>query len=127
MMNKYTTHGSWDHHCSFSSLSKVETLKEMNLMTVIGNEHLTRSKVLFVTLGTAFAHSLVDSDNEIVANCHKQPMRLFSKKILSIPEIVDSLVSTAFLACRVLNPKLQVGMNMYNVCMYGNCYLLSNV
>jgi hypothetical protein len=44
---------------------------------------------LIITFGTAFIYKL-KSNNEIVANCHKQPSYNFTKELLTVEEIIVS-------------------------------------
>ncbi len=46
-----------------------------------------RPKTLILTFGTAFVY-LNNQHNEVVANCHKIPQKNFTKKMLSVDEIV---------------------------------------
>lgn len=48
------------------------------------------SKVVFITLGTAWVH-VHKSSGRIVTNCHKQPANLFQKRLLTVEEISNSL------------------------------------
>src|SRR5690606_19564315 len=47
---------------------------------------------VLITLGTSWVYQL-NSNNEIVANCHKVPQKEFTKQLLSIAEIEESLQS----------------------------------
>lgn len=49
---------------------------------------LLEAQALFVTFGTARAYFLEGEDNP-VANCHKRPARIFTRRRLEISEIVD--------------------------------------
>ena len=51
---------------------------------------LKEVEVVFITLGTAYAYFLKESQIP-VANCHKIPNTNFEKKLISISEIVESL------------------------------------
>lgn len=103
------TYHSWGHHSSYSSLSVPSMLKRMNDDIIAAHNNLVSAKVLFITLGTSRVHVLKGA-NRVVSNCHKQPSILFEKKQLSVPQIVQSL-REAIIACKVLNPRLQVGGN----------------
>jgi hypothetical protein len=56
------------------------------------NEFLLQTDTLIITFGTAFVYKL-KSNNEIVANCHKQPAANFTKELLTVEEIVTSFES----------------------------------
>lgn len=47
---------------------------------------------IFITLGTAWVYEL-EATNQVVANCHKQPQQLFTKRLLSMSEITTALHS----------------------------------
>ncbi len=50
-------------------------------------EMFDRGEVVFVTFGTSWCYYL--EDGRLVANCHKQPAKLFTRRRLTITEIVD--------------------------------------
>jgi hypothetical protein len=78
---------SWDHHGSFAATSVTDSLNVINTRFIQGCEALAHCDVLVITFGTAltYEHSKTGA---IVANCHKQPSSLFSRRMLSIEEIV---------------------------------------
>jgi hypothetical protein len=78
---------SWDHHGRFSAASKEECLKTINAGFEEGGEAVKHCDVLILTFGTAFVYQLTEN-GKIVANCHKQPDGLFTRKLLSVEEIV---------------------------------------
>jgi hypothetical protein len=67
--------------------------------------HLIKANHLFVTFGSAWAYRLV-SDEEIVANCHKQNAQLFQKENTPVSEIVRSW-SNVLDILKKENPKLK--------------------
>jgi hypothetical protein len=77
---------SWDHHSRFSGASKEECLGNINEKFSEGIESLRTLDVLILTFGTAFVYQLTEN-GRIVANCHKQPDSLFTRKLLSVEEI----------------------------------------
>lgn len=92
---------SWDHHGSFAGTSVTECLDSINARFQQGCEVLAHCDVLVITLGTAIAY-VHSKTGAIVANCHKQPSSLFSRRMLSIEEIVAdwSAVLTRLFAAR---------------------------
>lgn len=94
---------SWLHHSSFSSSSYTALIESINAKNVQAHSFIKQSKVLFLTLGTAFIHELI-IDGTVVANCHKQPAKLFKKRLLTVADIVTALGS----AIAATNPLLQV-------------------
>ncbi|MCF6242408.1 MAG: GSCFA domain-containing protein [Bacteroidales bacterium] len=80
---------SYQHHGSFSSPEPEKILEKINLQTHSAHNFLSKTKVLFITFGTAWFYRLKET-NEIVANCHKQPSKLFDRELLTVSEIVES-------------------------------------
>eukprot|EP00597_Dinobryon_sp_UTEXLB2267_P005805 CAMPEP_0170066482 /NCGR_PEP_ID=MMETSP0019_2-20121128/6165_1 /TAXON_ID=98059 /ORGANISM="Dinobryon sp., Strain UTEXLB2267" /LENGTH=236 /DNA_ID=CAMNT_0010273587 /DNA_START=323 /DNA_END=1033 /DNA_ORIENTATION=+ len=72
------------------------------------NDFLTSSKksVIFITLGTTKVHILKENGC-VVANCHKQPGKLFETKVLSLSTIIESL-RHAISVCKALNKDIQI-------------------
>lgn len=81
-------------------------------------EHTIREKIseahrflkaadwLFITYGTAWVYERNDS-REIVANCHKMPARLFTKRLLTCEEIVSSF-RMLYSILKTENPDLRI-------------------
>ena len=67
---------SWHHHSSFSSTDPHKVLSSINSSLDDAHSNLTTCKAVFITLGSARIHSLVNNMNEnesyVVANCHKR-------------------------------------------------------
>ena len=79
---------NYDFHSSLSHDDANVALAQMSNAVMRGAEALTVANVVIITFGTAFVYRLNDSD-EVVANCHKQPQRLFSREMLSAEDIVQ--------------------------------------
>ena len=60
----------------------------------------------FLTLGTAWVY-IYNSTDRIVANCHKLPQQHFSKRLLSMEEIGESLTRIAQLL-KQINPSIHL-------------------
>ena len=106
-----TIYHSWLHHTSFSRLTREAVVNNINAVNRDAQQHFTHTSVVFITLGTAFVHSLVATDGGfgagVVANCHKQPSSLFRKSLLTVSDVVaalDAAISTAAAS----NPRIQV-------------------
>lgn len=69
-------------------------------------QYLVEANTLIITLGTAFVYKL-KSNNEIVANCHKQPTSEFSKELLKMEEIVSSFANLRD-QLKINNSKLRI-------------------
>ena len=80
---------SLKHHSSFNALTKDETLSKINEAIKQSSKYYNSGDYLFITFGTAWVYTLIET-NEIVANCHKIPNKQFTKRLLTVKEIVDS-------------------------------------
>lgn len=79
---------NYNFHSSFSHTDAQTALAQMREALRRGAEALHTSKVVIITFGTAFVYRLIEN-TEVVANCHKQPQKLFTREMLSIKEIVE--------------------------------------
>jgi len=73
-------------HSSFTGLSKDELQLKINAQLTTTNDFLRTTKWLMVTLGTAFAYQLNDTE-QFIANCQKLPAKNFTKKLKSVEEL----------------------------------------
>lgn len=80
---------SYDFHSSFSSPSHEQAIASMQEALTHGAKALKEADTVIITFGTAWVYRLC-SNGEVVANCHKQPHKLFSRELLSVEEIVKS-------------------------------------
>ncbi|WP_233884533.1 GSCFA domain-containing protein [Tenacibaculum piscium] len=100
---------SWhcfDAHSSVSSLDKNEVLENLNTASSATFTQLKNASHLIITLGTSWIYREISSDT-IVANCHKIPQKNFTKKILSIAEITESL-SEIITLTKSVNPDIAI-------------------
>ncbi len=95
----------WDFHSSLSQPTSLEALGKINNQINTGHHFLKDANWLIITFGSAFIYQL--SNAEIVANCHKAPADLFTKKMLSIDDVVNSY-TTLISRIRVFNPGLKI-------------------
>ena len=79
---------NYDFHSSLSHIDADVALAQMSDAVMRGAEALAEAKVVIITFGTAFVYRLNDS-GEVVANCHKQPQRLFTREMLSAEDIAQ--------------------------------------
>ena len=97
---------SFDLHGRFRKAEKEaflnQTQKAMNQL----NQYLIDTDWLILTFGTAFVFRK-KSDGQIVANCHKFPGSLFSRDLLKVEEITQSL-QKVFDSLLSKNPQLQI-------------------
>ena len=78
---------SYHHHGKFSQATSEETLSGINRAYSEAIEMLPRCQRLIITFGTAYLYKLREN-NEVVANCHKQPAALFERTKMSVEEVV---------------------------------------
>lgn len=95
----------FDAHSDLSHTSKETLLQNLNTILRETHECIGKSTHICITLGTAWVYRSKTSGN-VVANCHKVPQREFSKELLSIEVIVESLTSIID-AIKTINPTVQ--------------------
>ena len=94
------------HHGDFSSASDGDTLNAINERIVRAHDDIFHTDCLLLTFGTAWVYEQ-KSTGRIVGNCHKQPEKEFTRRRLTVDEIVaDYTLLLAELLAR--NPKLKV-------------------
>ena len=74
------------HHGSFSSVDKVEMMARCQQSRAELQQALHEATTVIVTFGTAWVYEM---DGEVVANCHKLPANRFTRRCLTVNEIVD--------------------------------------
>lgn len=95
----------WFHyafHGSFSAPTAEEALLRMNTARRVGAEALRRADVVLITFGTAWVY---EREGSVVANCHRQPATEFTRRRLSVEEIVacyEELLRTDLAGKRVI-------------------------
>ena len=80
----------WYHfgfHGNFSAPTAEEALARMNAARRAGAEALRTADRVILTFGTAWVY---ERDGEVVANCHRRPAAEFSRRRLSVEEIVKT-------------------------------------
>ncbi len=82
---------SWNHHSNYSDFNKGNALNKINTHLESAKKGTSNLCHLHLTFATAWVYEL-KSTNEIVANCHKIPSSNFVKKLLTVEEIIDSIV-----------------------------------
>lgn len=78
-------------HTALSRSDKNTMLNELNDKFEYARDHLLRSKLVILTLGTAYVYSLVEG-GAVVANCHKMPASTFTRRKLNVTEISSVLI-----------------------------------
>lgn len=88
-LQREEVHYNYTLHSSFSSLKKEALAQQIQTGINRAHHYITKTDVLMITYGTTWVYERKDT-GEIVANCHKQPSTLFTKRLLSQQEIADS-------------------------------------
>lgn len=79
---------SYDFHSSLSHVEHDTALQQMQDAINLGHRSLQEADVVVITFGTAMVYTLKEQQ-QVVANCHKQPQQLFSRSMLSVDDIVQ--------------------------------------
>jgi hypothetical protein len=79
-------------HSELSNSNKEVFLKELNDLIESTHFQIIKSTHLIITLGTSWVYRTIET-NEIVANCHKVPQKKFTKELLSVEVVEESLQS----------------------------------
>lgn len=77
-------------HSELSNSDKNTFLNSLNEIIDATHQQLNDSTHIIITLGTSWVYRNIES-NEIVANCHKVPQKQFTKELLTIHQIKESL------------------------------------
>lgn len=98
---------SYMHHGSFSTAEADTTLHAINDSYEKAAHLLPHCQRLIVTWGTAYVYKLKEN-GKTVANCHKQPEKIFERSRMGVDEIVErweaitKLLQTYAPQCRIL-------------------------
>lgn len=104
----FETNGLWNHwdfHSKLSCTQKDESTIRMNHQIADGHRFLKNADWLIITLGSAFVYAL--KTHQIVANCHKLPASIFTKRMLNTEEIILSF-NVVMDKLRLLNPGIKI-------------------
>lgn len=97
---------SWDTSGKIFGYSEEEIIKQYTRIQGKFRESLLKSKVLFITLGTAFGYDLI-TEEYVVANCHKQPSTIFNKRLYSVNQMLEEWIDIINVL-KDLNPVLEI-------------------
>ena len=92
----------YEVHSELSNPDKEEFLKFLNLSIFQSFNLLNQTTHLTITYGTSWVYRNIKS-NEIVANCHKVPQNHFTKELLSI-EIIEQSIKNTIGLIKEINP-----------------------
>jgi hypothetical protein len=82
----------FDAHSKLSALVKKDVLLQLNNAIASTNTALKEATHLVITLGTSWIYRYTATNN-IVANCHKVPQKKFTKELLSVQEVTETLAA----------------------------------
>ena len=97
---------SFDVHSDCSNSNKEELIANLNVILKSTHQKISEATHIIITYGTSWVYRNIES-KLIVANCHKVPQKQFSKEILSIETIENSIKNTISLIQKV-NPKAKI-------------------
>ena len=97
---------SFDVHSDWSNSNKEELIANLNVILKSTHQQISEATHIIITYGTSWVYRNIES-KLIVANCHKVPQKQFSKEILSIETIENSIKNTISLIQKV-NPKAKI-------------------
>jgi hypothetical protein len=80
----------YDVHSELSNSDKSFFLNSLNDLINTTHQQLNDSTHIIITLGTSWVYRNIES-NEIVANCHKVSQKQFTKELLPINQMEESL------------------------------------
>ena len=95
-----------DFHSSFLGKNKSSLIEKLEESKQKATALLAESSHVFITLGTAWVYELKE-DEKTVANCHKLPGNLFTKKLLSI-EMIFADIQKTVQHIKEMNPQCDV-------------------
>ncbi|GGE95683.1 hypothetical protein GCM10011518_01240 [Flavobacterium limi] len=94
----------FDVHSDLSNSDRKELLETLNKAITETHKWLKETTHIIITYGTSWVYRNTESD-QIVANCHKVPQKQFTKELLSVNVIQESIQNTIELI-RNLNPNI---------------------
>jgi lysophospholipase L1-like esterase len=80
-------------HSDLSHSNASELLTNLNQILVETKKQLQEATHVIITYGTSWVYRNIDK-NVIVANCHKVPQKQFTKELLSVKTIQESIENT---------------------------------
>jgi hypothetical protein len=97
---------SYGFHSSVNAPSREQLVAKISSIYSTTRESLTQADFIFLSFGTAFVHHL-NAGVKAVANCHKQPAQLFTKKLITYEELISSC-SELFSKIRAANKNVRI-------------------
>ena len=97
---------SFSHHSCFSGTDPDKVITKINSRMEQSSIFLKTANLLIITFGTAYVYRL-QSNGNVVSNCHKLPAKLFTYKRLTIEEIVHEW-NSLIVRLKTFNPSLRI-------------------
>ncbi|RZJ28477.1 MAG: GSCFA domain-containing protein [Flavobacterium sp.] len=97
---------SFDAHSDISNPDKETVIKNLNNAISSTSQKIQSATHVIITLGTAWVYRNIESGN-LVANCHKVPQKSFSKELLSVESISESLTNIIAMLTAA-NPEVKI-------------------
>jgi len=85
---------TFSHNTTFWQPTEEALLEKINARLLVAHEHFKAARWVMVSLGTSWVYRSIETQ-EVVANCHKLPARLFDRICLSVPTSVAVLSGLA--------------------------------
>ena len=95
-----------DYHGSVTAATKAEAMSTAHMIHENTEAYLQQSSLLILTLGTAFAYEDTES-GKIVSNCHRLPAARFTRRLLSLEEMIASF-NVFFEQLKKINNKIKI-------------------
>ncbi len=96
------------HNETFSSPDRDETLQQINERIHLAHRQIREVSCLLITFGSAWVYEQIsEGKQQVVGNCHKLPEQSFTRRCLSIEEIVHEYSERLPELWRY-NPSLQI-------------------
>jgi hypothetical protein len=92
----------YEVHSELSNPNKEEFLATLNDLINSTIEQFNSSTHIIITLGTSWVYRNIES-NEVVANCHKVPQKQFTKELLSV-EVIEQSLQNIISLVHAINP-----------------------
>ncbi|WP_405412974.1 GSCFA domain-containing protein [Maribacter sp. Asnod1-A12] len=105
VFNKNEQWHSFDAHSCLSNPSKEKIIDDLNEAVQNTTTQLKKASHIIITLGTTWVYRNSASE-KVVANCHKVPQANFTKELLNVDDVKESLERTIEMV-RSVNPAAQ--------------------
>lgn len=109
-VEKESVWSHFDFHSKWNALSREAIEAHLSDLIATTGESLRHTDMLLITYGTAWVYEH-NATGHIVSNCHKAPQSLFSRRLLSAKEIVESF-NEMYRQLKMTNPKVKLVLTL---------------